>query len=169
MRAEQAQVSNFQPTAKPSPWHILARADVLSGLLFIAIAAFGLWASGNYPVGTALRMGTGYMPRLLCWLLLGLGVIVLLQGLRQHAEPLRTSAQGWRAVTSVTLSLVAFGLSIEGLGLVLAILLLTGIGALATRALRPVETAVAALALIVLSWSIFIFGLGLTIPVWPEW
>jgi hypothetical protein len=32
-----------------------------------------------------------------------------------------------------------------------------------------VETAVAALALIVLSWSIFIFGLGLTIPVWPEW
>ena len=51
----------------------------------------------------------------------------------------------------------------------LAILLLTGIGALATRALRPVETAVAALALIVLSWSIFIFGLGLTIPVWPEW
>jgi putative tricarboxylic transport membrane protein len=169
MRAEQAQVSNFQPTAKPSPWDVLARADVLSGLLFIAIAAFGLWASRNYPVGTALRMGTGYMPRLLCWLLLGLGVIVLLQGLRQHAEPLRTSAQGWRAVTSVTLSLVAFGLSIERLGLVLAILLLTGIGALATRALRPVETAVAALALIVLSWSIFIFGLGLTIPVWPEW
>ena len=34
---------------------------------------------------------------------------------------------------SVTLSLVAFGLSIERLGLVLAILLLTGIGALATR------------------------------------
>jgi len=169
MRAEQAQVSNFQPTAKPSPWHILARADVLSGLLFIAIAAFGLWASRNYPVGTALRMGTGYMPRLLCWLLLGLGVIVLVQGLRQHAEPLRTSAQGWRAVMSVTMSLVAFGLSIERLGLVLAILLLTGIGALATRALRPVETAVAALALIVLSWSIFIFGLGLTIPVWPEW
>jgi hypothetical protein len=23
--------------------------------------------------------------------------------------------------------------------------------------------------LIVLSWGIFIFGLGLTIPVWPEW
>ena len=106
---------------------------MLSGLLFIAIAAFGLWASRNYPVGTALRMGTGYMPRLLCWLLLGLGVIVLVQGLRQHAVPLRSSAQAWRAVLSVTLSLVAFGLSIERLGLVLAILLLTGIGALATR------------------------------------
>jgi hypothetical protein len=158
-----------QRTAKPFGWDALARADVLSGLLFIAIAAFGLWASRNYPVGTALRMGTGYMPRLLCWVLLGLGVVVLAQGLRQDAVPLRTSAQAWRAVLSVTLSLVAFGLSIERLGLVLAIMLLTGIGALATRALRPVETAAAALALIALSWGIFIFGLGLTIPVWPEW
>ena len=162
-------MSDAQRTAAPSRWDILARADVLSGLLFIAIAAFGLWASRNYPVGTALRMGTGYMPRLLCWLLLGLGVIVLLQGLRQQAAPLRSSLQGWRAVLSVTAALVTFGLSIERLGLVLAILLLTGLGALATRALRPVETAIAALGLIVLSWAIFIFGLGLTIPVWPEW
>jgi len=162
-------MSDAQHTAGPSRWDILARADVLSGLLFIAIAAFGLWASRNYPVGTALRMGTGYMPRLLCWLLLGLGVIVLGQGLRQQAAPLRSSPQAWRAVLSVTAALVAFGLSIELLGLVLAILLLTGLGALATRTLRPVETAIAALGLIALSWSIFIFGLGLTIPVWPEW
>ena len=162
-------MSDAQRTAKPPGWDTLARADVLSGLLFIAIAAFGLWASRNYPVGTALRMGTGYMPRLLCWLLLGLGAIVLSQGLRQQAVPLRSSPQAWRAVLSVTAALVAFGLSIERLGLVLAILLLTGLGALATSALRPLETAIAALGLIALSWSIFIFGLGLTIPVWPEW
>ena len=162
-------MSDAQRTANPSPWHILARADVLSGLLFIAIAAFGLWASRNYPVGTALRMGTGYVPRLLCWLLLGLGAIVLAQGLWQQAEPLRSSPRAWRAVLSVTVGLVAFGLSIERLGFVLAILLLTGIGALGTRSLRPLETVVAAAALIALSWSIFIFGLGLTIPVWPEW
>jgi putative tricarboxylic transport membrane protein len=162
-------MSDAQRTAKPSRWDILARADVLSGLLFIAIAAFGLWASRNYPVGTALRMGTGYMPRLLCWLLFGLGIIVLAQGLRQHAAPLRSSPQAWRAVLSVTAALIAFGLSIERLGLVVAILLLTGLGALATSALRPLETAIAAFGLIVLSWSIFVLGLGLTIPVWPEW
>jgi hypothetical protein len=162
-------MSDAQRPAKLSGWDTLARADVLSGLMFIAIAAFGLWASRNYPVGTALRMGTGYMPRLLCWLLLGLGAIVLAQGLRQQAVPLRSSPQAWRAMLSVTAGLVIFGLSIERLGLVLAILLLTGIGALATRSLRPLETAIAAAALIALSWSIFIFGLGLTIPVWPEW
>src|SRR5476649_1197318 len=137
-------MSDVPHTTRLPGWDILARADVLSGLLFIAIAAFGLWASRNYPVGTALRMGTGYMPRLLCWVLLGLGVVVLAQGLRQTAVPLLSSPQGWRAMLSVTASLVAFGLSIERLGLVVAILLLTGIGALATRSLRPLETAIAA-------------------------
>jgi putative tricarboxylic transport membrane protein len=64
---------------------------------------------------------------------------------------------------------VIFGLAIERLGLVISIFLLTGVGALASRSLRPVETLIAALVLIVLSWAIFIVGLGLTIPVWPEW
>ena len=44
---------------------------MLAGLLFIAVAAIGLWASRNYPIGTTTRMGTGYVPRLLCWILLG--------------------------------------------------------------------------------------------------
>ena len=48
-------------------WQLLARKDVLSGLLFVGVAALGLWLSRNYPIGTALRMGTGYVPRLLCW------------------------------------------------------------------------------------------------------
>ena len=62
-----------------------------------------------------------------------------------------------------------FGSSIEHLGLVISILLLIGVGAVAARELRPIETIVAALVLIALSWGIFILGLGLTIPVWPEW
>src|SRR5690348_2514989 len=155
--------------SKFSPWDTLARADVLSGLLFMAVAAFGLWVSRDYPVGTALRMGTGYVPRLLCWVLLGLGAIVLAQGLRQPAPPLRSTAIAWRAMLSVTIAITAFALSIEQLGLVVAIVLLTGIGALATKSLRPLETAIAALVLIALSWGIFIAGLGLAIPIWPEW
>jgi hypothetical protein len=162
-------VSDLREQTKPSTWDTLARADVLSGLLFIAIAAFGLWISRDYPVGTAVRMGTGYVPRLLCWAVLGLGVIILVQGLRQPARPLRSTAVAWRAALSVTIAIVAFALSLERLGLVLAIVLLTGVGALATRTLKPLETAIAAIVLIVLSWGIFIAGLGLAIPIWPEW
>src|SRR5688572_7462123 len=65
----------------------LLRKNVLAGLMFIGIAALGLWLSRHYPVGTALRMSTGYVPRLLCWVLMALGAIVLFQGLRETAAP----------------------------------------------------------------------------------
>jgi putative tricarboxylic transport membrane protein len=155
---------------RPHWSQLLARKNVLAGLLFMAVALLGLWLSREYPVGTALRMGTGYVPRLLCWVLLALGACVLMQGLRE--APSRQGAVGslgWRPLVLVTASLALFGLTLERLGLVVAILLLTGAGACATRGRGILETLLAALALIVLCWGIFIFGLQLTIPVWPEW
>ena len=153
------------------PAGLLTRKDVLAGVMFMAVAVLGLWISREYPIGTALRMGTGYVPRLLCWVLLALGCIVLLGGLRGgssgSAGPAASFA--WRPLLFVAGSLVLFGLSIERLGLVGAILLLVVTGALASRTLRPLETILAALALIALCWGIFILGLGLTIRVWPEW
>ena len=162
-----------RPEAAGAPfWHVLVRKDVLAGALFMAVAVLGLWISRDYPIGTAFRMGTGYVPRLLCWILLGLGAIVFFLGLRDGQAQRRLSAGGvteWRPVVFVTASLAIFGLAIERLGLVISIVLLIVVGAFASRALRPLETVVAALVLIVLSWAIFILGLGLTIPVWPEW
>lgn len=151
---------------------ILLRKDVLTGLLFIAFAAFGLWLSRDYPIGTAHRMGTGYIPRLLCWILLGLGGLIAVQGIvsADHGTDSQVSTDGaWRPVVFVTGALVLFALSLERLGLVVAVALLTGVGAVAARALRPLETLAAGFVLIVLSWAIFIVGLGITIPVWPEW
>jgi hypothetical protein len=158
-------------TAPPqSPLRVLARKNVLAGLMFIGVAAFGLVVSRNYPVGTALRMGTGYVPRLLCWTLLGLGAAILVQGLLEKDAP--TEGGGWAQlfpVVVVTASLTAFALAIEQLGLVLSILLLVGIGALAAPGIKAWEALAAALGLIAISWAIFILGLGLTIPVWPVW
>jgi putative tricarboxylic transport membrane protein len=151
---------------------MLARKDVLAGLLFMTVAFVGLWVSRDYQIGTALRMGTGYVPRLLCWTLLGLGALVLLQGAwTNETAPAGSASErlAWRPLVFVTASLVAFGLTIERLGLVISILLLIGLGATAARGLRALETVSAALVLIVLSWAIFILGLGLAIPVWPEW
>jgi hypothetical protein len=167
------------PTAQQHPLlRILARKNVLAGLMFIAIAAFGLWVSRNYPIGTALRMSTGYVPRLLCWVLMGLGAIVLLQGLRQiePSPPTAARAPDWngalarlRPVAVVTLSLVAFALALDTLGLVLSIVLLVTIARFATRDLGILETLAAAAGLSLLTWAIFVAGLGLPILVWPDW
>ena len=155
---------------------ILRRKNVLSGLMFMAIAALGLWASRNYPIGTALRMSTGYVPRLLCWVLMGLGAIVLVQGLLEtdppetrEPAPEDSALARLRPVVLVTLSLIAFGLALESLGLALSILILVVIASFATRELKVWEMLAAAAGLSVLTWAIFILGLGLPIPVWPDW
>src|SRR2546427_9890092 len=130
---------------------MLARKNVVAGLLFIGVAVLGLWLSRDYPIGTALRMGTGYVPRLLCWLLLGLGAVVLVQGLReaQDARPLSAGdISALRPVIFVTASLVIFGLSIVRLGLVVSILLLTGGGEVAARGLRALRELAAAVAVV---------------------
>jgi hypothetical protein len=160
-------------TVLPHPaLRLLGRKNVLAGLMFIAIGALGLWLSRHYPIGTALRMGTGYVPRLLCWMLMALGAVILVQGLCEaEAAPAPQPgplARLWPVVV-VTAALIAFALSIEQLGLVLSILLLIGIGALAARGIKPWEVLATALGLIVLTWAIFVLGLGLLIPVWPDW
>lgn len=167
------EVSQTAPARPPHPaLRLLARKNVLAGLMFGGVGALGLWVSRDYPVGTALRMGTGYIPRLLCWILIGLGAAILLQGLREREAAQPISPGAWTRlvpVVVVTASLIAFALTIEQLGLVLSILLLIGIGALAARDIKAWEALAAALTLIVLTWAIFILGLGLTIPVWPVW
>src|SRR5215467_194402 len=162
-----------QPTptdTRPRALRVVTRKNVLAGLMFIGIAALGLFLSRHYPVGTALRMGTGYVPRLLCWTLLGLGAVILLQGLRGEDEPAGPGV--WTQlipVVVVTLSLVAFALAIEQFGLVVAIVLLIGIGAAVAPGIKAWEAVAAAVVLIALSWAIFVLGLGLPISLWPVW
>jgi hypothetical protein len=153
-------------------WHVLKRKNVLAGLMFMAVAVLALWLSRDYPIGTALRMGTGYVPRLLAWILLLLGLIILVQDLRARTEEPSEeegTLSSLRPIFFVTLSIVAFGLTIERLGLFASTVILAGIGSLAAQNKRPLETLIAALVMAAISVAIFILGLGLTIPIWPEW
>jgi hypothetical protein len=154
----------------PSVSNLLHRKDVLAGLLFIVVSVLCLWASRNYPVGTATRMGTGYVPRLLCWVLLALGVLVMVQGLRDssRAAQLDETPSVWRSIIFVTASLLVFAFAIQPLGVVIAIALLVLVGSLAGRESKPFEIAATAAILIALTLVIFVWGVGLPIPVWPE-
>jgi len=159
-----------QDITRPSVSNLLHRKDVLAGLLFIAVSVLGLWASRNYPVGTATRMGTGYVPRLLCWILLGLGVLVMLQGLRDRSRggQLDETPPVWRSIVFITASLLVFAFAIQPLGVVIAIALLTLVGSFAGREGRPLEIAATTVMLIAITLVIFVWGVGLPIPVWPE-
>jgi hypothetical protein len=114
-------------------------------------------------------MGTGYVPRLLAWILLGLGALVFVQGLRGNSGEIEPGRPIWRAMVFAPLSLFVFALLIGPYGVIAATVALVAVGALASRESRPLEVAAAALLLVLLTLAIFVWSVGLPIPVWPEW
>ena len=47
--------------------------DFATGLLFIAVGVAAFWIGADYPMGTPQRPGTGVLPRILAWCLIGTG------------------------------------------------------------------------------------------------
>jgi hypothetical protein len=75
--------------------------DVASGVILILFAAVALWLNQDHALGSARRMGPGYMPMLVFWVLLGLGVIILGTAFFNGPDPL----QKWTGVDSASLAL----------------------------------------------------------------
>jgi hypothetical protein len=75
--------------------------DLASGLLLLGIAAIGLWLNTEHTLGSARRMGPGYMPMLVFWIEAALGAGVLLLSLFSGPDPL----EKWTKLDFVTLAL----------------------------------------------------------------
>jgi putative tricarboxylic transport membrane protein len=150
---------------------IAVHRDFVLGFLVLAFATFGLWYSRDLPVGTAAEMQAGYFPRLIFWLLLGLGLLSLLQGLRKAGSIISAQPHPeWlRAALGVTSAVVVFALTVQPLGLAAASALLCLIGAAASSSSRMREAVVLAAGLAVASAIIFSWALGLPIPIGPRW
>ena len=50
--------------------------DFVTGLMFLAIGLGALWIGSDYPTGTPQRPGTGVLPNILSYCLIGTGIIV---------------------------------------------------------------------------------------------
>jgi hypothetical protein len=141
--------------------------DFWSGMMLIAIGVGAGWIAQGYPMGTVLRMGSGYFPTILSGILIAFGVALLFRALKttESIEP------GWsfRALVILPIAFIAFGYLLDRAGLIPALLVLVIGSALAGSEFRLVEVIGLAVLLTVLSIAIFIYGLGLPYPmlVWP--
>jgi putative tricarboxylic transport membrane protein len=139
--------------------------DIGAGLMFAAFGAFGLFVARNYPVGTALRMEPGYVPRLLCWSLIAVGAVVALRGLLAGDTPI--ARWHWRPLLFVLGGLMAFRYLVEPGGLVLATVVTVLLGAIASREVRFGEAALLAAGLAIGSVGLFVYALSLPMKIWP--
>src|SRR3546814_10772359 len=119
--------------------------DLVAGSMFIAVGAFGLWLSSGYSMGTAMRIGTGVFPMLLCGGLVGVGAIVAVRSFTFEGERLTRFAV--RPLLLVLAAVLVFSYSIEWAGLFLTTIASCLVASFAGRENRPVETLVFAVAL----------------------
>ena len=138
--------------------------DALVAILFIAIGGAGLWLGRNLTLGSATAMGPGYLPRLLSFGVIAIGVIVGLQAF-SPGQPLKYFV--WRPLVLVTASITFFGLAIDRLGLVIAVAGAVVIGSFASKEAKPWEVAVIAAGIALFSVAVFVWGLRQSMSVWP--
>jgi len=143
--------------------------DALAGALFIAFALAAGAISATYPLGSAMRMGSGYFPLLVSTLLGLLGAVVLLRSLSFGRVERRAEGPAFalRPALCVAAGVVAFALLVSDLGLLLATLVLTLLCGLAHRQVRFAELAGLGMVLACFGGLVFAWGLGLQLPVLP--
>ncbi len=139
--------------------------DLLTAAIFIALGSLGLWAGRSLQFGTLAVMGPGFLPTVIAWLLVALGLIIGVSALRATQETIEPGKI--RPIAVITLAIVGFAYIANGLGFVLATLWLIVVGALADREFRPVETVLLAIGLTIFGALVFIYGLGVQIKLLP--
>jgi hypothetical protein len=134
--------------------------------MFAAFGALGLWLARDYPAGSAHDMGPGYVPLLLSWSLIALGIIIAVKGLLSAGTPIE-GEWGLGRLLIVLVGMLTFAGLVERAGLAVSVLVTTLIVATASREFRVIEVLALAVTLAVATVCLFIYGLKLPLSVWP--
>jgi Tripartite tricarboxylate transporter TctB family len=140
--------------------------DFATGLLFIVAGLAALWIGADYPMGTAQRPGTGVLPRILAWCLIATGLLLWIKAMFTGSP--RLTPWAWRPAIMITLAAAAFALLVDRVGLVATMIVSMTLVALGTPETRWREYALFALLMLVIGVGVFIYGLGMPIPILPK-
>ena len=136
--------------------------DVLAGLQFIGVGTLAMWIARDYPFGSALRMGPGYFPSVLGGIMIAMGIYTLLMGLKRQEKIKRTWSV--RALIILPVTTLVFGVMMEYLGFVPAVIVLSVLAATASPEFHWLEQAILAVGLTIGCVALFIWGIGLPYP-----
>lgn len=140
--------------------------DFWAGILFIGLGIFAIAVGSGYQLGSAARMGPGYFPRILGILLVVLGLIIAVNGVRVKGEPI--PGWNWRATLVVLGSVILFGYFVEKIGIAIGTVLLIVAASFASHEFRPKESVIVGVLLSAMAVGVFVIGLGLQLPIWPQ-
>ncbi len=141
--------------------------DFWTGLIYIFFGSSAIIIARDYAMGTAIKMGPAYFPTILGGLLILIGVISVIRSFIVAGIPI--GAFALNGLVLVTVSVVAFGFVVRGLGLAIALPLLIIVSAYGSTRFRWRPTLVMAAGLTVFCVFVFLKGLGIPLPIIGPW
>jgi len=127
--------------------------------LFVA-----LYASTHYQVGSASRMGPGYFPTVLGYILAALGLAIALLSLRKTVHVVQPPPFTLRPFLAVMAAVALFALLISHVGLVPTTILMVVVTAAGSNSFQLRRAVLLGVSLSVIAWLIFSLGLQMTLP-----
>jgi len=139
--------------------------DFWAGLIFVAIGGGFVLLAQEYRLGDMHRMGPALFPTLVGALLAALGALIALRAFALDGPPVPRFAA--RPILVSLLAIVLFAIALQWVGLVAAVAVVVLIGANATRDARLLDVLALAAVMVVFSVAVFVWLLGLPLPLWP--
>lgn len=147
---------------------IKSQRDFFSGLMFVAVGIGFAFGATSYSMGTSARPGPGYFPLILSVILAILGCVVLFKSLTietHDGDPIGKIA--WKPLLVIVAAIAVFGALLPRLGMVISIPVLILMVSFAGDEFRWKGVIASCVVLTAFAWLVFVFGLKLTIPLWP--
>jgi hypothetical protein len=142
--------------------------DFWAGLLYGGFGSAAIVLARDYGWGSSSRMGPGYFPTVLGFLLLLIGVVSFVRSFIVQGEPIGGIA--WKGLVLVTTGTLLFGFLLRPAGLVPALLALILASAAASVKFRFDWKAVGLMLLLVAFCAlVFVKGLGLPVQLLGTW
>jgi hypothetical protein len=142
--------------------------DFWSGVMFTGAGLLFAGFAQQYDLGSAQRMGPAFFPTVLGLLLAVLGVIVGIKGLGAETTDGKVDKFHFDALGWVLGAVVLFGVLLRPAGLIVALIALITVSAIGSHEFKLKETLILTAGLVLLVLAVFIWGLKLTIPIWPS-
>ena len=136
--------------------------DFFAGLFFIGIGAAAMWISRDYPMGSALRMGPGYFPTVRGGIVVVFGIYVLIKGVINNEKVVGNWSL--RALIVLPIATWIFGVMMENVGFIPALVVLMYTSAIAGKEFKFLEVTIMAVVMVIVCTGVFIYGLGLPYP-----
>ncbi len=137
--------------------------DIIGGFALVAIGLFAAVYAQRYDIGELQEMGPGYFPVALGILLMILGLFVAIPAFFREGTSINIE---WKSLIWVLVSIAIFALALTKLGLIVATILSVIAASIPSKSSWKTRL-ILSVCIALLTYVVFLFGLGMVLPVWP--